>query len=512
MIQICVHRKSILLVVAVAMSANVALGMDISVLQVEADYSTNPEFQYAPVHFEPPTFTNPRTTGGVTYHGMSEPVSGTVSTYSDHAYDVRTRLLAADGPNNPVKDIWCLYMGHFLNNYVKTSAASQTAVRPAAFGNNIKIVNNSWVKSYLTQGTPNSAANLDAVRRLDYMIWREDLVMVNGAVSPWGDPWGPTPLDWASRNGIAVRGTQTFTPSHADGIGKRHADLWGPKSGSVDEASSYETPGVAGYAAALIDAADDNGWSNGLNGLRHEVVKSILMTGADKTAYTVSPGFTAWTSNGVNNLDDYDGAGRADYATSLSVLNAGPQSMATVNGAVVNAPIVTTASAGWWLGSDETAVSANGAKALIVDLTHNTLTDLTATLAWDVTQRETTLGPFDCLDTTTNTGVIFANLDLELRPVTYNGGTYTLGSRLEDIPGLISESADDNVEHLYFTDDTLDPGFYAFVVSNNSNFDWSYGFSYRLTSTVAIPEPGTLSLLIVLVLSIGCIRRARIAL
>ena len=481
-------------VIAVALTATFVDGAPISVLQVEGDFYSDTGLQYAPVNFAGASTYGPDSYE-ITYHALSDPGSSTISTYSGHAKKVRDRLVAADGPTNLVSDIYCLYAGDFLNNYVQTNNPSSNAFRPNPVSNGIKIVNHSWVYSY-----EDTAADIDAVRRMDYMIRREDLVMTCGAVSPYGDPSVPTPLTWASRNGIAVRGTQGFDPTLTDGIGKGHADLWGPKTDTGDdEVSSYETPGVAGYAAALIDVADGNGWNNGINGLRHEVVKSVLMTGADKTAFTTtSGGFNSWTSNGVNNLDNVNGAGRADYDASLAVLTGGPQSMATVTGNTVIAPVVTTASAGWWY---EDSISAYGDQALVLDLTDDMLTDLTATLIWDVTQQEVSGNRLD----TTDDGVIFANLDLELLPVTFDGGTYTLGSSL-GYAGLMSQSTDDNVEHLYFTD-ALDPGFYAFLVSNNSDFAWDYGFSYGFT---AVPEPGTLGLLIALLVSMCCLHRAKL--
>jgi hypothetical protein len=473
------------LVLTVILTASWAHGITYNVLQGEADAvgDETDGLQYAPVNFAGSTSL---TESGVTYHALSNAGSSTVSTYSGHASTVRTKLLAADGPANPVTDIWSLYAGDFLNNYVMTSAPSPLADRPNTLGHNIKYVNNSWVTSYDT-----TAANVDAVRRLDYMIHREDLVMTNGAASRVS---GVNPLLWASRNCIAVRGTQTFYPDDATGIGKRHADLWGPKNGTADEYSSYETPGVLGNAVALVKAADASGWSNGTNGLRHEVVKSLLMTGADKTAFTTTAGgFSSWTSNGVNNLDNSNGAGRVDYAKSLSVLNGGPQTLATVTGTTIASPTVTTATAGW---SYDAALNGASSKALVIDTTSGSLTDLTATLDWDVSQTEVSGNRLN----TTDAGVKFANLDLELRPVKFDGIAYTLGSSL-GLAGLMSQSTDDNVEHLYFTD-TLNPGLYAFVISNSSTFAWNYGFSYTY-NTLAIPEPNSLALLIVGVLSFG---------
>ena len=74
----------------------------------------------------------------------------------------------------------------------------------------------------------------------------------------------------------------------------------------------------------------------------------------------------------------------------------------------------------------------------------------------------------------------------------FNGSTYTLGSSPWVLAGLTSKSTDDNVEHLYFTNtlnSSLDPGFYALVVSNESNFSWSdYGLSYRFSRPMPSPN------------------------
>lgn len=479
---------------AVTFMAMSALAHASPVLLVEADASSATGLQYAPVNF---AGTTPLVSGGITYHALSTPGSGSVSTYSSHAATVCGRLLAADGLNNPVSDIYCVEASDFLNSCVQTNAPSTTAVLPGPVGNALKVVNHSWVGAYDDVGSyTGDELDRDAVRRMDYMIRREDLVMVGGAVSPWGG--SDTPLTWANRNGIAVRGSQAFNPLHGSGIGKTHADLWG-----TGGAASYQTPDVSGYAAGLIDAADTNGWNNGTNGIRHEVVKSILMTGADKTDFDTL--FTSWTSNGINNLDNANGAGRADYAASLAVLTSGPQAVASVSGTTVNLPAVTNAMAGWWY---ESSLGVNSSQALIVDLTSSVLTDLTATLAWDVTQTETGGGQY--LDTT-DTGVIFPDLDLELLPVSYSGGAYTLGSSL-GVPGLMSKSTgldSDNVEHLYFSSGSLNPGLYAFVISNNSGPDWNYGFSYRMDTTV-IPEPGTFLLLVLGVIwACGMRRKSR---
>ncbi len=489
-------RKNLFLFLALALQAVTLHAAPVKVMQVEADGSGSAGLQYAPVNFAGNTTI---TSGGITYHAMSDPGSDTVSTYSSHAVTVRNRLLATDGVNNPVKDIYNLYAGDFLDNYVQTYIVYaynlQYSVLPNQIGNDIKIVNNSWVSNSGSTG-----ANTDTVRRMDYMIRREDLLMVSGAVSPHPDaPSIETPLAWSTRNGLAVRGTQGFDETDAAGIGKTHADLWGPKTGGGnDEGSSYETPGVAGYAAALIDVADTNGWNNGTNGIRHEVVKSLLMTGADKTDFSTS-GFTSWSRDTNNNLDTDSGAGRANYENSLNVLNGGPQSMAGVSGTTINSPTITDSMAGWAYAT----LTGLGTQALVFDLTEPYMSELTATLAWDVTQEETSYLGIPTLDTTTD-GMIFADLDLELLPVVETEGTYSFGDSL-GITGLASKVTDDNVEHLYFTGETLASGLYAFVLSSKSDFDWNYGFSYTITT---IPEPNTLLLLILGITALlGCRRK-----
>jgi hypothetical protein len=454
---------------ALAASASVATA-SVTVLQVEADGSTATGIQYAPVEFAGSTVV---TVGDVTYHALS-PVAPD-STYSGHAATVRDRLLAADGAANPVTDIYSLTADNLLGNYVNRNPPSTTAVRPTEFGNGIKVVNNSWVGSFGWYAT-----DLDCQRRIDYMVAREDLVWVSGAVT--NDSYG-SPLVWTARNGIAVRGTQGFDPGNPAylQVGKRHADLWGPKTAAgLDDYASFGTPGVAGYAAGLIQEAANRGWSNGTNGLRHEVVKSLLLTGADKTA-TTSNGFLSWSRETVNNLDVQDGAGRADYQKSLAVLTAGEKAEANVSAGSVVAPAVTADTQGWVWGN----VAANGQQAVVVEVSGATLSNLTATLAWDVTQRETVAKKkrTPTLDTT-DAGVIFANLDLELLPVLFDGSTYTLGDSF-GITGLTSNSADDNVEHLYFTE-TLAAGYYAFVFSNLSGFAQDYGFAYSFDSALAL--------------------------
>lgn len=481
------------LVVVVALTTAVA-NAAVNVLQVESDFLLDAGYQYAPVDF---TGSTTQPFSGITCHALSTTSS---STYSAHATVVSNQLLTAAGLGT-VTDIYCLNATRALGDNTSTSFLESyvwSNPSPTALGNDIKVVNHSWAAAY-----PTTTTNTAAIQRIDYMIHRDDLVMVSGAVTG-ASPSSPASLVWSSRNGIAVRGATystddynsfAFHPSDvASGIGKTHADLWGPTINATYLPPSYQTGAVSGCAAALVAAAGTHpDWSsaNGSYGLHHEVVKSLLMTGANKTAFdtTIDGGFTEWNRETSNNLDAKSGAGRVVYSTSLAVLNAGPQMMASVSGSTVVSPTIVTTTAGWVYDS---SLSGGSSEALIVDLTGKTLTELTATLAWDAPLMS---------DST------FTNLDLKLVHVTKDGNTYTLSDTV-DVTGAVSNTGSassttsDNLEHLYFTGATLTDGLYAFVISNIDTASLSsggYGFSYTMTT---VPEPGTL-LMFVTGLAVG---------
>ena len=112
---------------------------------------------------------------------------------------------------------------------------------------------------------------------------------------------------WSAFNGVAVRGTQTLTmPTSANLVGTRHADL------RTQDAASFATGTVGGYAAKLINVAQQNSQTDAAQ--NNVVIRSLLMTGADKTASLQIPAANpiAWSADTANNLSVQLGAGRAD--------------------------------------------------------------------------------------------------------------------------------------------------------------------------------------------------------
>ena len=461
---------------------------DVKVLQVEADNDISSGLQYAPINFN----TSPATVNGITYYQRS-PVQSQ-STLSGHAVTVRDNLVSYSG--GYVQSIYCQEANGYLNQLLPPGSNTTTyhSVKPLGNSDGVNIVNDSWIGNF--SSTDPSFNNM-LLRNAEFAINRDDLVMVSGAVNnPWTGTAGGETLMWGVRNGIAVRGTQSFDPSYSvGGTGspnlKSHADLWG----SVTTEASYTTPQVAGIAAQIIGQATD------INAKHHQVVKSILMTGANTVP---SDGAFTWTGSLNNNLDPINGAGRADQTKSLAILNGNSKTFSAISGSTFSSATVNPGDQGWSYLTAASSVSLGQSKGMIIQSLEG-FTNLSATLAWDVTPL---VADASHLDTTKD---VFSHLDLELYQVNKNGNSYTLGAAMGDAganKGLVSSTTTDNVEHLFYTG-TLGAGYYAFVIhyasANNSPGIPDLGFSYNLTS---VPEP-TLAMGLLFVGGVLCVRRRR---
>jgi hypothetical protein len=331
------------------------------------------------------------------------------------------------------------------------------------------VSNHSYVADF-----GNSIADENAIRRIDFVVNNENVVFAAGAVT--GGTFANQNLVWSARNSLAVRGDSIFTPfdplTQTITAGKRRADVWS------DSESSFATGRVAGFSTALIGQASTLGFLNAMN---NQVVRSLIMTGADKSPVPTTTG--PWTRDLPNNLSVGLGAGKANYNQSLSILQAGERSIQVVTGGLTP-NVVTSNPKGFAFGP-----SVIGGQQAIVINAPNGITDLTATLNWNVTQ---TAGA--TIDTS-DTGRIFPNLGLELRTATPSGGQFMLGAAALPNIGLSSNAALDNAEHLFFdgTGGNLPAGTYAFVITGDPSRSAVMGFSY---SFLPVPEPiGALALL-----------------
>ncbi len=447
-------RRSLCLIISVAAAAGPPSRATAGVIveQIEANDGTG----YAPVDFGGAATVTPAAGpfAGVTFHG--DPTVGLTGTLSGHAYYVAENILAAG--TSPayglVSDLYATSADPFLSNVVNVQDATGVAAAPGSFAAGVQVVNNSYVGDFGSAG-----ANLDAQRRLDFMVARQGVAFVAAAATGITSTNGVPDVDpavWSGFNALAVSGAQSFDPSSSPG--KPHADLGVPTT-----EASYATGQVSGYAAALIGQATAAGPSNAT---ADYVVRGLLMAGADKTNYTRQT---------ANNLSLTQGAGLPDYDRSLAILQGGQQTLATVGSGGAVTAVPGTTQQGWSTG----AVAIGGQSATLFS-SANAITGLTASLNWDVTQATTNDGQID----TSDAGVIFPNLSLAVCPVTVGtGGTYVIGSAIADAT-LHSAATGDNVQYLYSTS-TLPAGRYAFVVTGDGALPATVGLSYWLSGTFA---------------------------
>lgn len=454
------------------------LSASVLVHQVESYYQSSTA--YATVNFNGNlTVLGTGNWAGITFHGQS----GLINTYSQHAADVGYRFYNAVGAPEgyvAITDVYADAYNYFLNNQVKTNGTLGIGDVPGFFGGSasplgIKVSNHAWVYTYVPSNPTKPDIDEEAIRRIDFMINRENVVLVAGAVAQSSNPSGNfynTNLLWAARNSLAVRGAHVDTPFSpaTSGPGKRHADLW------TSELASYATGRVSGYAASLIDHAQSLGQtdSNFNAAANTQVIRSLMMTGANKSI--IEAPLLPWTRDTVNNLDIDLGAGKVDYILSKSILEAGrKQSFTVSSGNIVN-PVIYETGQGWVYET-----SLVGADKAVVFATSTTLTSLTATLNWNVTQTQ----PNSTKINTSNAAMIFANLDLDLVPLTrISQSTFALGTPLSQT-GLTSHATSDNVEHLYYTGNDLAAGFYALVVRGDPSLTVNYGLSFNLSNVTS---------------------------
>jgi len=449
-------RTSVLLsgaiAAAIALHWPAVVRADVPIEQIEGynDPTDPTPTEYAPIDFNGSSTV---TVSGGVYNGITfNAINGDTDTYSDHADAVGQLIYGTNAVGNPyVANVYAVEADSFLTDIVDPQPAlSDDGPAPGTFVGGSEVINNSYVAD-LSQSTPVPLSNLDGLRRLDFMIQQADVTFVAAAAVNSTDLAG-TYMDWAAYDSLAVTGANTdFQPGNGS-PGKTHADV------SLVALASFATADVSGYVAGLYGHAQAAGQTSAL----HDVVmRSLIMAGADKTNYARQT---------VNNLSISIGAGYADYANSLSILNFGQQPILPISSGNI-AGSVTSNPQGWAYG----AINA-GTQDAVLFHTNTSIDGITASLNWDVTQSQPAPGEID----TTDAGTIFPTLGPEVRPVTLVSGQYVLGASLGDatLQSYLPANTD-NVEYIYSTS-TLPAGNYAFMITGDPNLTASVGFSYIL--------------------------------
>jgi hypothetical protein len=341
--------------------------------------------------------------------------------------------------------------GFIGSNFLRTSNTTQL---PVVESNDIQ--NHSWVGELGT-----TALNIDATRRMDYAIQRDDFVAVFGLNN--GSGTAVPSLMAGSYNGITVglsNGAHSRGGTTLDSGSRTRPDIVVPTT-----ATSWAAPTVGGAVALLLETS--RGTLALSDASKSIVVKSLLMTGASRveTEFT-----TPWAHTASQPLDAVYGAGELNVLNSHDILKAGQNDASGVS---------TVTSTGWDFGIGSSVTTGLYFFDLI---SPGSAYDIAASLVWN---REIT-----ALDTQPGSGVNYTftpklvNLDLRL----FSATGFVLGSEL-----VASTSTVDNVELIVAKG--LAAGRYAWQVTSADPANTEYGFSWNVESvTMAVPEPSTLIL------------------
>ncbi len=425
-------------------------GTGINVLQVEAPLGVNYMPNTGHAEFVGKTFTN----------GTAPPVAGA----SSHATSVGRHLYGNATSIAPgLTSITGVRADDFTNNDLGIVSGGEPTVQ------GYHVSNHSYVGSF-----PNAASKINALRRFDYVINRDNTVAVvgieNGASDTAYDAWAH------SYNAISVGrsdGLHWYGQTTDYGAGRSTPNIVVPMQGTGFNFSSYATPVVAGSAAILKQAAGFDGFGNSLNGGQNEAVKAMLFAGATKDE---SPG---WAKTTTRPVDDVFGFGELNIYNSYKIQEGGEYA-AFLN---LDPPTANLGSRGWDFGSYN-----NGLLHYNFEVgAGQQITELSAALTWNV----------DVFDTNPNPLVFspnhqLANMNLELFDST---GTF-LGSVIQQ-----SLSTVYNFEHIYLST-PLNAGEYTFRLS--SDIPVEYGFAWRMT---VVPEPSSLGLILIATCGLAMRRR-----
>jgi hypothetical protein len=262
---------------------------------------------------------------------------------SNHATTVGRNFYGLSSSVAPgVADIFCWEANNWVGQgYLRLGQGA--GVQPLASPGGLKVKNHSWIGS--------SPSNAEILRRADFAIARDDLLMINGVNNGSGSVQNP--LLSNLYNGIAVgrsNGEHSSGNTTVDIANRMKPEIVAPHT-----ATSWATGLVSGAAALLVETARTPPLADDPLAERSEVIKAVLLAGAKRGP--------SWTNNPIQDgigrgitstpLDNVFGAGEANVNTSHLILTAGRHPGAA---AVPASP--TIAGPGWdfvTLGGDASA-------------------------------------------------------------------------------------------------------------------------------------------------------------
>jgi hypothetical protein len=439
---------------------------------------------------DPPAYMPNVTDAQFTGKSISDK-SGTnpASSFSSHATGVGRYFYGNSSSIAPAVDAVNVYDANewLSSGYLNTDNSSAVPLSAPD-----RVANHSWIGSY-----SDNAVDLDVVKRVDWLIENDEFIQAIGLKNNTSTN---SPLLSAAFNIIAVgvtdgvHGRSTVSLASPYVSGRTRPDLVAPFTHT-----SSSTPVIAAAAALLVEtgntapslSTDPQGTSTTsregntiYNAERSEVVKAVLMAGADRvtenttnpdpgtpgniTDYRVDP-----MNRSGNGLDIRFGAGQLNIYNSFHILMAGEQNSAedAAGGGSIGVygfdydPSFGGAGTGGGSNVTGSYTFSTGASQVM----------LTAALAWNV----------DVADGGPNSFPGAATLyDLDLRLYDKTGGGHVL---------LVeSASAIDNTENIWIQ---LDAGrdYLLEVVpkTGQSSFEWDYALAWQLTVLIDTDSDGT---------------------
>ena len=433
-----------------------ANGRDIEIAQVEAAETVSRKY-YAPDsrNFE--------------FKGKDFELEGISSSPSSHATRIGTLIYGNHSGIAPaVDEIYSYSSDGFVGSKGLNPGGGRKPDKLDA-----DVVNNSWVGTF-----GNAQQDLNILRRLDYMAWRDDVVVVN---STENESWKPFPTLLASSyNGITVGRSSGSSGGvvTTDGGVRVKPDLVVPMPTTSDAAAV-----VSGAAALLMSEADARKMKPDALSM-----KAMLMAGALRPP-AWQHGSSSASDDRLVPLDFKYGAGELRVLRSFHILDAGEQKENKV-----------AAKRGW-----ATEKLSGSGKSDYFELKYSgVVTEFTAVLTWH--RRFQQRGrSYD------NLTPVLADLELEL--LRKSGNKW--------VSVAVSDSNSDNVEMIAIDD--LAAGTYRLTVGGGKNeeyglaWDADYNASARRYTTpraagsvgaivggVTVPEPAS-----VIVLPAACLLLAR---
>lgn len=235
--------------------------------------------------------------GAKRYHGVEFLPRSGAGKLAGHADATALQMYGVKGLAPGVTEVHCFSAADWMGpGCLRTGTADPPTAGP------VRVFNHSWIGK---SGLENAARVL---RRVDYLVDTQDALVIAGVNN--GAHSRVPPLLAGAYNCIAVgvwSGKSSGGYTQTELPGRCKPDIVAPGG-----TTSSATPVVTALTARLLEVADQQGG----NARRAEVIKAVLMAGAEKPP--------DWQRQPGKPLAEFYGAGRVRFDRSYHLLRQGP--------------------------------------------------------------------------------------------------------------------------------------------------------------------------------------------